>query len=103
MNFVHARRHLFACLSTWPEVIKLFSCSIQPSVKFSLQIKFKLLTFAIFVMLNIAEHENFSANMKMPTIVGIFIFISRENFMLRCVEHEKSFITLGPYWCRIHF
>ena len=28
--------------------------------------------------------------MKMPTIVGIFIFISRENFMLRLAEHEKS-------------
>ena len=35
-------------------------------------------------------------NMKMPTIVGIFIFINRENFMLSSVEHEKSFITLGP-------
>ena len=58
-------------------------------------------------------------NMKMPTIVGIFIFISREiscstifskkefaivsnlrfisrtNFMLSGVEHEKSFITSG--------
>ena len=35
-------------------------------------------------------------NMKMPTIVGIFIFISRDNFLLSWVEHEKSFITLGP-------
>ena len=35
-------------------------------------------------------------NMKMPTLVGIFIFISRENFMLSGVEHEKSFITSGP-------
>ena len=60
-------------------------------------------------------------NMKMPTIVGIFIFISREifylamfsskkefaiisnlrfisseNFMLSSVEHEKSFITSEP-------
>ena len=34
--------------------------------------------------------------MKMPTIVGIFIFIGRENFMLSRVEHEKSFITSGP-------
>ena len=33
--------------------------------------------------------------MKMPTIVGIFIFISRENFMLSLVKHEKSFITSG--------
>ena len=45
------------------EVIKLFfSCSIQLSMKFSLLI-----------------------NMKTPTIVGIFIFISRENFMLSYV------------------
>ena len=36
-------------------------------------------------------------NMKMPTIVGIFIFISRENFMLSWVEHENNFITFGPY------
>ena len=50
-------------------------------------------------------------NMKMPTIVGIFIFITRENFMLIVgtfifisrenfilsgVEHEKSFMTSGP-------
>ena len=28
-------------------------------------------------------------NMKMPTIVGIFIFISKENFMLSWVELEK--------------
>ena len=34
--------------------------------------------------------------MKMPTIVGIFIFISGEIFMLSWVEYEKSFITSGP-------
>ena len=34
-------------------------------------------------------------NMKMPTIVGIFIFISRENVMLSWVEHEKKFYNLG--------
>ena len=33
----------------------------------------------------------------MPTIVGIFIFISRENFMLSGVEHEKKFYNLGAY------
>ena len=47
-------------IQSGPEVIKLFSCSTQLSMKFSLLI-----------------------NMKMPTIVGIFIFMSRENFMLR--------------------
>ena len=40
------------------EVIQLFSCSTQLSMKFSPLI-----------------------NMKTPTIVGIFIFYSRENFM----------------------
>ena len=32
-------------------------------------------------------------NVKMPTIVGILTFMSRKNFMLNSVEHEKSFIT----------
>ena len=53
--------------SQGPKVIKLFSCSTQLSMKFSLLI-----------------------NMKMPTKVGIFIFISRENFMLSYVRQEKS-------------
>ena len=44
------------------EVIKRFSFSNELSMKFSLPI-----------------------NMKMPTIVGIFIFISREIFMLSFV------------------
>ena len=35
-------------------------------------------------------------NVKMPTIVGILTFTSRKNFMLSCVEHEKSFISSGP-------
>ena len=48
------------------EIIKLFSCSTQPSMKFSLLI-----------------------NMKMPTKVGIFTFISRENYMLGYVKLER--------------
>ena len=43
-------------------------------------------------------------NMKMSTIIGIFVFISRENFMLSWVEHEKSFKTRAQvyfitWWC----
>ena len=34
-------------------------------------------------------------NMTKRTIVGIFIFIRRENFMLSRAEHENSFITSG--------
>ena len=32
--------------------------------------------------------------MKMPTIVDIFIFIGRENFMLSWAKHEKKLYTL---------
>ena len=45
-----------------PEVIKLFSCSTLLSTKFVLLINLKLLTIANYFLLNIAEHENFSAN-----------------------------------------
>ena len=44
------------------EVIKLFSCSTQLSMKIVMLIHLKLLTTANSVLLNIAEHENFSAN-----------------------------------------
>ena len=33
---------------------------------------------------------------KMPTTVGILTFMSRKNFMLSSVEHEKSFRTSRP-------
>ena len=45
-----------------PEVIELFSCSTQLSMEFVLLINLKLLTIANSFLLNIAEHENFSAN-----------------------------------------
>ena len=54
-------------------------------MKFVLQIIVKLLILAKYFLLNIAEHENFSANKYENanySIVGIFIFISGENFML---------------------
>ena len=51
-----------------PEVIKLFSYSTQLSMNF-------------FLLINI----------KMPSIVGILIFISRINFMLSSVVQEESF------------
>ena len=45
-----------------PEVIKLFSCTTHLSMKFVLLINLKLLTIANSILLNIAEHEIFSAN-----------------------------------------
>ena len=49
-----------------PKVIKLFSCSAQLSMKFYLLI-----------------------NVKMPTIVGILIFLSRNNGILGLSESGK--------------
>ena len=53
-----------------PEVIKLFSCSTQLSMKFFLLI-----------------------NVKMPTIVGILTFMSRKNSILGLSESEESQIS----------
>ena len=44
------------------------------------------LSAVVFIML---------INIKMPTIVGILIFMSMINFVLSWVEYEKSFITSG--------
>ena len=94
----HVGRYVFFLrCGSCPEVIKHFSCSTQLSMKFFLVINLKLLTIANSFWLNVAEHEIFSANKYENAnycwhIVGIFIFISRENIMLSWVEHEKSFI-----------
>ena len=49
-------------MQSGPEVIKLFSCSTELSMKFVMLINLRLLTIANSFLLNIAEHENFSAN-----------------------------------------
>ena len=49
-------------LDPGPEVIKLFSCSAQLSMKFVLLLNLKLLTIADSFLLNLAKHEHFSAN-----------------------------------------
>ena len=72
-----------------------------------LLINLKILTkFWFFFMLNSAEHETFHAqrswaysaelNMKKVLIAGIFIFMTKWNFMLSWAEHDKSSITSGP-------
>ena len=35
-------------------------------------------------------------NVKMPTTVGILTYMSRINFVLSLVGHDKCFITSGP-------
>ena len=82
-----------------PEVIKLFSCSTQLCLKFQMLIsvntcmsrnsdfflgldKPRLLLFLLI-------------DVKMPTIVGIFTFMSRKSFILSFVVHEKKYYNLG--------
>ena len=56
------RQYSFEKLKSGPEFIKLFSCSAPLSIGFVLLIKLKLLKIANFLLLNIHERENFSAN-----------------------------------------
>ena len=56
-------------IQTWPEVIKLFSCSTQLSTKFILLI-----------------------NVKMPTIVGILTFMSMINATSERLKVKHFFI-----------
>ena len=72
---------VFECYESGPEVIKCFSCSGQLSMKFALLISLKLLTIANSFSANRYENANY-----------------RENFMLNWPEHEKHFITLGPFF-----
>ena len=59
----NSERHAWASIvEAGPEVIKPFSCSTQLSMKFVLLINLNLLIIANSFLLNIAEHENFSAN-----------------------------------------
>ena len=58
--------HIYSTIRLGPEVIKLFSCSTQLSMKFFLLI-----------------------DVKMPTIVGILTFMSRKNSILGLSEPEK--------------
>ena len=66
-----------------PGDIKLFSCSAQLIMKFVLLINRKIITIANCFLLNIAEHENFSANKYENAnncIVGIFFYLLAQKF-----------------------
>ena len=92
------------------EVIKLFSCSTQLRKKFQLLIKTNILTnkeVSCFKSLKCCiYHANKCQN---ANIVGILTLISRINFVISCVKHEKSFIASGPglllsfYYLNAHF
>ena len=66
-----------------PEVIKLFSCSTQLSTKIQLLIKTKIRQIMKFLALSLSDVVLIMhINVKMPTNVGILIFISRITFVL---------------------
>ena len=76
-----------------PEVIKLFSCSTQLSMKFFLLINVKMPTnVGILTFMSRKNSMKFFLliNVKMPTNVGILTFMSRKNSILSLSEPEKS-------------
>ena len=76
-------------LSFGSEVIKLFSCSTQLNMKFSLLINMKMPT----IVEKISCPALFSK--KEFAIVSSLRLISRTNFMFNWVKHEKKFYNLG--------
>ena len=77
-----------------PEVIKLFSCSTQLSMTFVGLINHKLLTIVNSFLLNIAEHENFSAN-KYEN--ANYYLIAEKNFHAQLSWPWKKFYNLGVW------
>ena len=71
--------------SPGPEVIKLFSCSTQLSMKIFLLINVKMPT-----VVGILTFMSWKNNVKIPTIVGILTFISRKNSIIGLSEPVKS-------------
>ena len=78
----------------WPWGYKTFSGSIQLSMEFFMLINLNLLTIANSFLLNIAKH-GISLLLNMNNIVGIFIFVSRENFNAQLNWAWKKVYNLG--------
>ena len=108
INFTVIRTRTFLASMPDPEVIKLFSRSTQMSTKFQLLIKTKIPTnkevtsFKSLRCCIYPAHFILLINVKMPTIVGILTFMSRINFMLSLIEHEKNPTTSGPVLNTLH-
>ena len=66
-----------------PEVVKLFPCSTQLSMKLQMLISIKISRNSAFFDSDKPKMLFFLLmNVKMPTIVGILTFMSRKNSML---------------------
>ena len=91
----------FDCISSWLEVIKLFSCSTQLRMKFFMLINVKMPT--IVGILTFVSWKNnilgLSEPKKKAEFLNIFIFMNRGTMgQFRATEgtYEKSFIISGP-------
>ena len=78
-------KHFFVLNSAEHEICPANKSQITNSCKFFLVKHYKL-----------SRRISLLKSMKISTIVGIFIFISRENFIPSWVEYEKSFIISKP-------
>ena len=94
----------------WPRDDKTFSMLNSAEHEIcSAANKFQITNDCKFFLDNIPKHENFPANKY--EIASIFSVISRENFVLRRVEHgssaelrtEKKFYNLGFFNVRFFF
>ena len=98
-NSVDPDQMLHSVCLTGSKVIKLFSCSTRLSMKFVLLIDLKLLSTANYFLLNIAEHESFSAdkyeNANYSYLLTKKISCSAELSM------KKMFYNLGPRICNV--
>ena len=103
LDTVHLQNQCFSvdCISgctLWPgpEVIKPFSCSTQMSMKFFMLIDLKILTIANPFLLNIAEHEIFSANKiwKCQLLLA-FSYLLAEKISCLAELSMKKFNNLG--------
>ena len=86
-------------LSSSPKVIYIymyFSCLTLLSMNFSLPINMKMPTIVgIFIFISGEFSCSAKLSKKIFAVVGNLSFISRANFMLSWVEHEKKFYNLG--------
>ena len=84
-------------LHSGPEVINVFSCSTQLSMKFHLVIKIKKHQQLNYFHAQLSWACSAELGMKEVLKNGCILrFISKINFVLSWVEHEKKFITSGP-------
>ena len=81
-----------------PEVLKLFPCSIKISTKFIQLVNVKMSTIVgILTFISMINTTSEKLKARNFFIWRYFPFyMSSWNFMLNCVEYEKSFITSSP-------